>query len=329
MPLMSTTDPIWQTDDLVRFDELLLQPWDVDDPGYKRREKWQKAAGIGLVLFGFGMLTFFLVEFVRMHFWGVHRSLMEYAQFYGELGETISGSVGLMGLGGLIYSFVFLAQQVKEARDAHLRQDMPIVFVAPRLLWAIARASNGSIVARKLALYVGIRNIGDTPATQVAISVRKLVYSAKNGSQREVPLPGFARQLIDYLPARQETIGDRYLESMEWPITEQCPELIDSMFSYRLQDAESPALRMEISASFKTIRGVKFCSCGSAVWSPKHCRNVKDHKQPDFLHEFEQARMEFDRQKGGLDKYLQGADDNPLVPVIETIDRDKCEECKS
>lgn len=315
-------------DDATRFDELLVQPADVQDPVQQRRETRLKRIGITVILTGSGFLIFFLIEFVRMYFAFNINPNMHFAQFYGLLGETISGSVALMGLGGIVYSFAFLAEQVRTAREAHLQQDMPIVFVAPRLFWNVRGVSNGCLNAKNLILYVGVRNVGDAAATHIKIGIQKLTYRANVGDEHEISIPGLAKQSIDYLPGKETTVANRYRESMEWQLTEKCPGLLDAMFHYASAENDLPALRMHISVSFKTIRGARFCSCGSAFWSPKQCRDTKLHKQRNFLCEFAAARKEFDDRKGGLDRFMGAAEENPLITIVEMTDKDKCDECQ-
>jgi hypothetical protein len=315
-------------DEAIRFDELLVQPADVQDPVHRRRETWLKRIGVTLIIGGSGFLVFFLFEFVRMYFVFNRNPGMHFAQFYGLLGETISGSVALMGLGGIVYSFVFLAEQVRAAREAHLQQDMPIVFVAPRLFWDVGGVSNGRLNAKNLFLYVGVRNVGDAAATHIKIGIQKLTYQGKDGDEQEISIPGLAKQAIDYLPGKETTVANRYRESMEWLLTEKCPGLLDAMFHYASADDDLPALKMHISVSFRTIRGAAFCSCGSASWSPKQCRDTKLHRQSKFLCDFAVARNKFDAGKGGLDRFFGGAEDNPLITIVEMTDKDKCDDCK-
>jgi hypothetical protein len=317
-----------RNDEAIRFDELLVHPSAVEDPLYKRREKWLKRAGITLIMLGSGLLVFFIVEFQRMYFFSNKQPGIHFAEFYGLFGETISGSVALMGIGGLIYSFVFLAEQVKAAREVHLQQDMPIVFVAPRLLWRVADASNKRLNTKYLILYVGVRNVGDAAATHIKIGIEQLTYRTEAGDEQEISIPGLAMQSIDYLPGRETAVGNRYREAMEWTLTEKCPGLLDAMFHDGSEDAEVPALKMHISVSFKTIRGARFCSCGSALWSPMQCRDTKLHKQRTFLCEFAAARKEFEAGKCGLDRFMREAEDNALVTIIEMTDQAKCDECK-
>ncbi len=306
-----------------RFDELLVELKDDKESPIKR---WLRTAiklgslafiGVGLCFF-----LFFLWEFV-VFFVVRHPTEMSFAEFWGHFGEAAGGAINMMGLGGLIYSLLFVAEQVKGEKDTRLQHDMPVVFVAPRLVWSLASVTQTGLMERQLSLYVGFRNTSNAAATRLEFTILKLNFCSTLTNSLAEPILNAEEKLIDNLPGQEATSivsgSDSYQISMSWPLQQKCPGLLDEILHYRSSKAELPFLEMRFSVAFQTIRGAEFCSQGSAIWSPKHCREVKDHKQPDFLNEVEIARRAFEKSQVGLDRFFREAEDNPLVPVITII----------
>jgi len=310
--------------DASRFDELLVQLTAPKEAAHKR---WIRRAiwfgSLAFMAMGAAFFVFFVWEFTSV-FIVRHPADMSFAEFCGHFGEAAGGAINLMGLGGLIYSLLFVAEQVKGEKEARLQQDMPVVFVAPRLAWTLGGASERELQERDLKLYVGFRNTSNSAATRLEFRIPELVFRSTDAKANAQFILNSEEKLIDNLPG-QEVTGvvngsDNYHLSMEWPLKEKCPGLLDAIFHHSSPDAEFPSLEMRFSVSFRTIRGAPFFSFGSAVWSPKHCREVKDNKQPNFLNDFAAARMKFEKGQVGLDKFFQGAEENPLVPTITVIE---------
>jgi hypothetical protein len=305
-----------------KFDELLVQLEEEKESIYKQ---WVRTAirlgSLAFILLGLAFFLFFLWEFADA-FIITHPSTRDFAEFWGHFGEAAGGAINMMGLGGLIYSLLFVAEQVKGEKDARLQHDMPVVFVAPRLVWSLSGVSQAQLVEDHLALYVGFRNMSNAAATHLEFTIVKLNFcSALTNSQAE-PILNLEEKLFDNLPGHEVTSisgADSSLMSMSWPLDKKCPGLIDQIFHYSSADAALPYLQMTFTISFRTIRGARFCSHGTAIWSPRHCRDVKEQKQPNFLNEFSDARKEFEKHQVGLDRFFRDSEENPLVPTITVI----------
>jgi hypothetical protein len=334
-------------DDQLRFDELLVRLEEQKRHIVKRLVRWSIMAGGGtLFVIGTIFLLFFIKQYVSVFYFkspppaSIIEFLddrptgsMTFAEFFGHFGEATGGAINLMGLGGLIVSLLLVAEQLEGERRARREQDMPVVFVAPRLVWALKEASVGKrddgeaaaikLTEKELLLYLGFRNIGDSAATQIKINVSKVVYSPEKGRDITLEVPTPKVQSMDYLPGRGGAGGyvtGSYDESMQWSLADfNCNGFLNAVLNHHTAESEYPSIRMTLDVSFKTIRNAEFSARGSAEWSPKGCRDVKDYKQRRFLEDFAKEQKKFEEGRSGLDKVFLNADENPLIPFIKEL----------
>jgi hypothetical protein len=307
-----------------RFDELLVQLREKKDPRYRRWvRKGIKVGSITFMVLGALFLGFFLWKFTTIFV--INRPAdMTFATFWGNFGDAAGGAINMMGLGGLIYSLLFVAEQVQEAKEARLQHDMPVVFAAPRLAWSVSGAFENKLLDKNLELHVGFRNTSDAAATHLVFNICELTYRSEKAQSAAVFILRNEERLIDNLPGHEISErsdgADSYHILIDIPLKNKCPGLLDALFHQDLAQQDCPSLELRFTASFYTIRGASFYAHGSAVWSPKHCREVKDNKQTKFMDGFAEARKKFERGEGGLDEYFQGAEQNPLVPTITVLE---------
>lgn len=299
-----------------RFDELLLRP---GKNRFQGKVQWAQAAGIVLFVFGFCLFVLFTYNFYWLYFEVPSGSMRaeEFGQFNANLGQAVAGAAAVMALGGLF----FLAEQVTSERESRLEQQMPLVFIAPRLQWRVTGVSNGKLDVQELSLVLGIRNVSDAPATQMEVQVREAFYEAGPGQRRAVSLPEVDSQFMDYLPglqAQSEGNGsDEFQQRIVWPLGNECKELLDGVLSSDPTPSEYPALTLRLSASCQTVRRAALAASGAVVWSPRQCREARNSQQRGYLRGYSAAKAAFDRSEGGLDHFFKTASANPLVPFVD------------
>jgi len=292
------------------FDELLVTLHDDSDD-------WRLVVlqFVGIASIVLGMIWFPVL--VAVHVNSFVRSgpgAKDAAEATTKFGGAAGAPFGFITVGGLLISFVFLVKQRKSEQLARIHHEMPVVFMAPRLVWDLERINpnTGNIIPKKLNLCVAIRNVSDVAAVQVFVDIHDLSFDADRGKPASIPLRE-SEMRLDYLTKSE--VGNEtqpmlgYVILSEIPL-DQCAELIDAIVR-RDADAERPSLTMSCSVGFKTIHGALFRSTAKAIWSPKHCREVKSRdlrdgtKQRDLLDKLRQ---------GPWDDYMLAGSIKPLSP---------------
>jgi len=244
-----------------------------------------------------------------------------FAEFCANFGDATAGAAAIMGLGGLLYSFSFLAEQIAGEREARRHHDMPVVLIAPRINWAVTGVADGKLNVTDLFLSLGIRNVTNAAVTHLEIELSDAFYQDPSGRTSKIVLTGVDVQLIDYLPGHSgrpdDPDSDGFQERIEWPLGIDRHELLDRLFGSGEPVTSCPSLSVKVKASCQTIRKASFSCYGIATWSPKHCIEARNHKQRKFLQEFAAARAKFEHGDGGLDRFFKKAKENPLVPFLE------------
>jgi hypothetical protein len=315
------------------FDELLVCHKPRRSRSHARRAKWLKNLGKAVLGVGFlwlvGLVVFYVVTaFGHCEILGGGnfftrtdgKGLYKLAEMLSPFGSAAQAAINMMAVGGLIYSFAFVAEQVRLGRDARIEQEMPVVFIAPRLIWRLDGVSeDGVLQVKELILDLRVRNVGDAAATKLHIRIGQFSYGGREIKIQDLASggpkidAGLASYYLPYLPGGEEGRAEREWKDYKCVVTHNLtPHCADLLAQILKTQTDEPALRMRLVVTFQTVRRASFRAGAWVYWSPGHCRRDGVPDQREFLKKFSQ-----DLGRGvPVDKYLQSAFENPLAPVV-------------
>ena len=104
-----------------------------------------------------------------------------------RFGAAAGAPFSFIGVGGLLISSVSYVKQRKSEQLARTHHDMPVVFLAPRLVWDFAGVPAGIFTPNNLRLCMAIRNVSDVAAIQVFVDIHDLSFDAGETSHSCTP----------------------------------------------------------------------------------------------------------------------------------------------
>jgi len=293
-------------------DELLISPLSAEKLSERYGITFFRIFGFILVAIGFALLVGELYFFIVDPEMFGHLTA---AKCFEAFGEVINGTISFIGMGGLLYSIAYLANQIKVEKENYIQKDMPVVFVAPRLIWELKALENDKIILKKLNVFIGALNVGDSTATGLILKINNINYKNESNELRALfkdKLPII--RTIDFLQtsndSESEITFNSYKELVDLDILTECIYFLDGIF--RNNTNKFPSLEIDLSVEFKTIRQLKFETDAKIIWSPFNCNAIKNKTQIEILQDFQRALQE----NKSIDKFRHIDTENPIAPQI-------------